>query len=146
MIDNLEETKNLAQINAKTHEQRGNRLNEELKKLQKDLTLKEPISYVKNQLWNKIIEAINDVWPSIQVIYEQKDLLKATQAEIQKTKDIHALDQIEFHRKISEMLYSTITTKAMSVQKLQNTIINMRDQMKVEKSSSYTKYISIKYL
>lgn len=42
---------------------------------------------MKNQLWNKIIEAINDVWLSIQVIYEQRDLLKATQAEIQKTKD-----------------------------------------------------------
>ena len=87
VIDNLEDTKKLAQINAKTHEQRNNRLNVELKNLQQDLTLKEPMSYVKNQLWNKIIEAINDVWPSIQVIYEQKDLLKVAQAEIQKTKD-----------------------------------------------------------
>ena len=43
MIDNLEDTKNLAQINAKNHEQRANRLNEELKNLQKDLTLKEPM-------------------------------------------------------------------------------------------------------
>ena len=70
MIDNLEDTKKLAQINAKTHEQRANRLNEELKKLQKELTLNELMSYVKNHLWNKIIEDINDVWPSIQVISE----------------------------------------------------------------------------
>ena len=87
MVDNLENTNKLAQINAKTHEQRANRLNEELKKLQKYLTLKEPISYVKKHLWNKIIEAINDVWPSIQVIFEQRDLLKAALAEIQKIKD-----------------------------------------------------------
>ena len=40
---------------------------------------------------------------------------------------IHALDQIEFHRQSSEMLYSTVTTKAMSSQKLQNTITNMKD-------------------
>ena len=45
------------------------------------------MSYVKNQLWTKIIESINDVWPSIQVIYEQKDLLKVAQEEIQKTKE-----------------------------------------------------------
>ena len=44
------------------------------------------------------------------------------------------------------MLYSTIATKAMSVQKLQNTIISMRDQIKVDKSSSYAKYLKIKSL
>ena len=33
MIDNLEDTKKLAQINVKNHEQRANRLNEKLKKL-----------------------------------------------------------------------------------------------------------------
>ena len=82
MIENLEDTKKLAQINAKTHEQRANRLNVELKNLQKGLTLKEPISYVKIQLWSKIIDSTNDVWPSIQVIYEQRDLLKARQEEI----------------------------------------------------------------
>ena len=46
-MENLENTKKLAQINAKTHEQRANRLNEELKNLQKELTLQEPISYIK---------------------------------------------------------------------------------------------------
>ena len=87
MVDNLENTKKLAQINAKTHDKKSIRLNEELKKLQKELTLKEQISYVKSHLWNKIIEAINDVWPSIQVIFEQRDLLKAALEEIQKTKE-----------------------------------------------------------
>ena len=45
------------------------------------------MSYVRNQLWSKIIESINDIWPSIQIIYEQKDLLQAAREEIQKTKD-----------------------------------------------------------
>ena len=44
------------------------------------------------------------------------------------------------------MLYSTITTKAMSVHKIQNTIINMRDQMNVDKASSYAKDLRIKSL
>ena len=43
---------------------------------------------------------------------------------------VHELDQIEFHRQSLKMLYSTVATKAMSANKLQKTIINMKDQMK----------------
>ena len=59
---------------------------------------------------------------------------------------IHPLDQIEFHKQSSEMLYSTMTTKAMSAQKLQNTIKNLRDQIRIEKASSYAKDTRIKSL
>ena len=45
--------------------------------------------------------------------------------------EIHPLDQIEFHKQGSEMLYSTMTTKEMSVQKLQNSLKNVKDQLKV---------------
>ena len=60
-------------------------MSEELKKLQKELTLRDQISYIKNYVWNNVIEAIHDVWPSIQVIFEQLELLLAAQVEIQKT-------------------------------------------------------------
>ena len=46
--------------------------------------------------------------------------------------DIHPLDKIEFHKKAGEMIYSIITTKAMSEQKLQNTLVNVRYQLKLE--------------
>ena len=57
MVENLEKSTKLAQLNAKTHEQNGNRLSEELKKLQKELTLKDQMSYIKNYLWNNVIES-----------------------------------------------------------------------------------------
>ena len=44
------------------------------------------------------------------------------------------------------MLYSTVTNKAMSAQKLQNTISNMQDQMKLDKASLYAKDQRIKAL
>ena len=44
------------------------------------------------------------------------------------------------------MLYSTMTTKSMSAQKLQNTLKNIRDQLRVEKYSSYAKDTKIKSL
>ena len=63
-----------------------------------------------------------------------------------QTDKIHALYQIEFHRQTSEMLYSTVTTKSMSAQRLQNTISNMQDQMKMDKASLSSKDLRIKSL
>ena len=61
IIENLENTNKSTQIDAKIHEQNAHRLSEEVKKLQKELTLKDQISYIKNYLWNNVIEAIHDV-------------------------------------------------------------------------------------
>ena len=44
------------------------------------------------------------------------------------------------------MSYSTVATKAMSANKLQNTILNMQDQMKMDKASLYAKDLRIKAL
>ena len=86
-IKNLEDAKKLAQNNAKNEEQKAKRASEQLKKVEEKLTLKEPMAFIKNQLWSKIIESINDTWPSIQVIYEQKEFLKVAKEEIVKTKE-----------------------------------------------------------
>ena len=87
MIQSLEATKKKALITFKNHEQKAIRLEQQMKNLQKELTFTEHISFIKNHLWTNIIEAIHSQWPSIQVIYEQRDLLLAAQTEIQKTKD-----------------------------------------------------------
>ena len=44
------------------------------------------------------------------------------------------------------MLYSTMKNKAMSVQKLQNTLANIKDQLRLKKSSSQEKDNRIKSL
>ena len=49
-IENLEKTSKATRIYAKIHEQNAPRLSEEVKKLQKELTLKDQISYIKNYL------------------------------------------------------------------------------------------------
>ena len=43
------------------------------------------MSYIRNYLWTNTIEAIHLQWPSIQIIYEQRDLLLAAQVQKQKT-------------------------------------------------------------
>ena len=86
-LKNLEDEKKLVQIMHKNEIHKTNRFNEKLQKLEKELTLKEPLAQAKQQLWANIIESVNDIWPSIQVIYEQKDLIKATSEAIQKIKE-----------------------------------------------------------
>jgi len=51
-------------------------MNERIKNMEKELTLKEPLGQAKEQLWANIIDSINDILPSIQVIFEQIDLIK----------------------------------------------------------------------
>ena len=86
-LKRLEDEKKVVQIMHKNEEHKENRLNEKLNKLEKDLTLKEPMAQFRQQLWANIIEAVNDIWPSIQVIYEQKYLVKSTRESIQKIKE-----------------------------------------------------------
>ena len=62
------------------------------------------------------------------------------------TKNLHELNQIEFDRHNSEMLYSTIVTKTMSAVNLQNIVFNLQDQMNLDKASLYAKYLRIKAL
>lgn len=61
-------------------------------------------------------------------------------------RDVHPNDQIEFHKQAGEMIYSTLTSKAMTAHKLQSSLDNITAQYKLEKASSQTKYNIIKSL
>lgn len=61
-------------------------------------------------------------------------------------KDIHPLDQIELHRKIGEMIYSTLTGKAKMAQRLENSLDNTTTQLQLERASSQAKDNIIKSL
>jgi len=51
-------------------------------------------------------------------------------------KDIHPLDQIELHKQIGEMIYSTFTGKAMMARMLENHLNNTTTQLQLGKASS----------
>lgn len=85
-IKSLEDEKKLTQIMYKNEPHKSNRLNERIQKLEKELTLKEPLAQVKQLLWANIIDLVNDIWPSIQVIFEKNDLVKEASEEIQRVR------------------------------------------------------------
>ena len=57
-----------------------------MKILQAQVNLTDQVAYIKNHLWTKIIEVIHSQWPSIRIIYEPRELLQVSSAEINKTK------------------------------------------------------------
>ena len=48
--------------------------------------MKEPLIQAKEEIWANIIDYVNDIWPSIQVIFEKNDLVKEATQAIQRVK------------------------------------------------------------
>lgn len=69
-VTNLETDYKVSQIMHKEELQKSTRMHERIKILEKEMTLKESLGQAKEQLWANIIDFVNDIWPSIQVIFE----------------------------------------------------------------------------
>ena len=82
--------------------------------------------------------------PTTQQPKSMADYLK-TDFEV-LAKDIHPIDQIELHKQTGEMVYSTLTCKAIAAHQLQTSLNNMSTQFQLEKASSQGKDTRIKSL
>jgi len=131
-IKSLEDEKKLAQIMHKDETQKSNRLTERIQKLEKELTLKEPPAQEKQQLWANIINSVNDIWPSIQVIFEQKDLIKEATKAIQRVKEELGI-KLEEANEIIKFLNSK------NKQKLEDICISDRTETILEVNKVITK-------
>ena len=63
------------------------RLEKLVKALEKDLTLEKPLKGINEIIWDNIIQSIKDFWSSIQIMYEQNDLVKLVIEEVQNTRE-----------------------------------------------------------
>lgn len=61
-------------------------------------------------------------------------------------KDIQPIDKIELHKKMGEMVYSTLTSKAIIAHQLKNSLSNTTTQLQLEKASYQAKDTRIKSL
>jgi len=66
----MERNYDLSKINVVEKTKEIKALENKVKTLEKDLTFDKPLVEIKKILWANIIQSINDVWPSIHVIYE----------------------------------------------------------------------------
>ena len=104
-VTSLETDYKLTQIMHREEQQKATKMNERIKILEKELTLNEPLGQAKEQMWANIIDSVNDIWPSIQVIFEQFDLIKQAIEAIQKVKE-ELGDMLEEAAKIIHFLNS----------------------------------------
>jgi len=86
-VASLETDYKLAQLKQKEEAQKAQRMSERIKVLEKYLTLEKPLGKTKEMLWANIIDSVNDIWPSIQVIFEKTVLIKIAMEAIQKVKE-----------------------------------------------------------
>jgi len=63
-------------------------LENKVKALEKDLSLAKPLGEIRGILWANISESISNIWRSIQIIYEQIDLIAVAQVEIQRARNL----------------------------------------------------------
>lgn len=57
---------------------------------------------------------------------------------------IHPIDQMDLHRQLGEMLFSTMTTTTMSLSKLRTGLSNAQSQLKIENCHLYLKIYQVK--
>ena len=81
---NLEQKYDLSKMSVAEKTREINILEKLVKTLERDLTLEKTLEEIKEILWANIIQSINDVWPSIQIMYEQNDLIKLALEEVLK--------------------------------------------------------------
>jgi hypothetical protein len=61
-----------------------------------------------------------------------------------QTKDVHPAEQMDLHRKIGEMVFSTLANASTATSRLQVFLSNIQKQLKLEKISSFAKDNRIK--
>lgn len=86
-VASLETDCKLAQKQQKEEAQKALRMGEKIKVLEKVLTLQKPLGQTKEMLWANSIDSVNDILPSIQVIFEQIELVKVATEAIKKVKE-----------------------------------------------------------
>jgi len=86
-VASLETDYKLAQIQQREERQKALRMGEKVKVLEKYSTLQKSLGQTKEMLWVNIIDYVNDIWPSIQVIFKQIELVKVASEAIKKVRE-----------------------------------------------------------
>ena len=64
--------------------QKSQRLLVKLQKVERDTSIGQTLAKAKETIWMNILDSTNEIWPSIQIIFEQKELIeKSTKTIVQ---------------------------------------------------------------
>jgi hypothetical protein len=81
---------------------KSQRLRQEIQKLQKDTVMDKKLSEAKENIWMDISKSMAEIWPFIQIVFEQHELVQKARQEIEKIREelgerpIEAIELIMF--------------------------------------------------
>jgi hypothetical protein len=82
-VENLQELKTSFQSSLSKEKQVTEQLRKELQQLQKQTVAGKTLAEVKENVWIDIIKSINEIWPMIQIMFEQNELVQRSQQAIE---------------------------------------------------------------
>jgi hypothetical protein len=86
-IENLQELKSSYQTSYSKEKQTSGQLNQELQQLQKKTVAGKTLAEVKESVWMDITKSMNEIWPMIQIMFEQNELVQRSQQAIEKIRE-----------------------------------------------------------
>jgi hypothetical protein len=63
---------------------RSQRLTQEIQKLKKEIVMAKTLSEAKEEIWMDIIQSMIEIWPLIQILFEQHELVQRARQAIDK--------------------------------------------------------------
>jgi DNA repair exonuclease SbcCD ATPase subunit len=83
-VENLQEVKSSYQASYSKEKQTSDKLKQELQQLQKQTVAGKTLVEVKENVWMDITKSINEIWPMVQIMFEQNELVQRRKQSIEK--------------------------------------------------------------
>jgi DNA repair ATPase RecN len=85
-VENLQELKSSYQTNYNIEKKTSEKLKQEIQQLQKQTVARKTLAEAKENIWMDISKSINEIWPMVQIMFEQQELLLRSRWAIDKIK------------------------------------------------------------
>jgi predicted RNase H-like nuclease (RuvC/YqgF family) len=85
-IENLQELKSSFQASYNTERHTSEKLKQELQQLQKQTVVGKTLAEAKETIWMDISKSINEIWPMVQIMFEQHELVLRSRQAIDRIK------------------------------------------------------------
>jgi hypothetical protein len=83
-LENLQELKTSFQTSLSREKQVNEQMRKELQQLQKQTLAGKTSAEVKELVWTDIAKSINEIWPMVQIMFEQNELLERSKQAVEK--------------------------------------------------------------
>jgi hypothetical protein len=83
-LENLQELKTSFQTSLSKEKQVNEQIRKELQQLQKQTMAGKTLAEVKELVWTDISKSINEIWPMVQIMFEQNELLERSKQAVEK--------------------------------------------------------------